>query len=336
MTSRRWRADLPYLLHRGGSWAIQHTPQSVVNGGAWALAQMSYLMASRKRRLLTRHLWRVLGRNQPEPPTNRQLAATARQGFVAYARYYTATSRLQSLTASEIDAGFSYDGWEHIVAARQNETNGAAPGGEASTKPTAKPSAKPSAKPKGVILALPHLGNWEWAGYWLTQVPRIPVSAVVEAPASAKLFEWMTSFRQKLNMHIIALDSQAGANASKALADGHVLCLLCDRDIAGGGVEVNFFGEDTTLPAGPATLALRSGAALLPTAVYFDNGRQHAVVLPPVDTSRKQGVRFRDEVQRVTQELAHRLEDLIMRAPQQWHLMSPNWPSDLELEKRAG
>ncbi len=315
MTSKRWRADLPYLLHRGGSWAIQHTPKHVVSGGAWALAQLSYLMAGRKRRLLKRHLARVLCHNQTEQPTDRQLAASARQGFVAYARYYTATSNLQSLAASEIDSGFGYDGWEHIQAARRPDTD--------------------TNKPKGVILALPHLGNWEWAGYWLTQVPRIPVSAVVEAPASARLFEWMTSFRQQLNMHVIALDSQAGANASRALADGHVLCLLCDRDIAGGGIEVSFFGEDTTLPAGPATLALRSGAALLPTAVYFDNGRQHAVVMPPVDTSRKQGVRFRDEVQRVTQDLAHRLEELIVRAPQQWHLMSPNWPSDFELAGRG-
>lgn len=313
MTNKFPRADLPYLLHRGGSWAIQHAPRGVVSGGAWALAQLSYLMAGRKRRMLARHLGRVLSHNQAASPTSRQIAAAARRGFRAYARYYTATSQLQSLSTSEIDAGFGFEGWDHIRTARHPRQAGH----------------------QGVILALPHLGNWEWAGYWLTQVPRIPVSVVVEAPASAKLFEWMTSFRQRLNMHIITLDAQAGANASRALADGHVLCLLCDRDIAGGGIEVNFFGENTTLPAGPATLALRSGAALLPAAVYFDNGRQHAVVLPPVDTSRRDNTRLRDEVQRVTQELAHSLEDLIMRAPEQWHLMSPNWPSDWPSEFEA-
>jgi KDO2-lipid IV(A) lauroyltransferase len=90
---------------------------------------------------------------------------------------------------------------------------------------------------------------------------------------------------------------------------------------------VDFFGERTTLPGGPATLALRTGAPLLPTAVYFDGpDHRRSVVLPPVDTSR-QG-RLREDVQRVTQDLAHALEDLIRRAPEQWHLLQPNWPSD--------
>lgn len=183
-------------------------------------------------------------------------------------------------------------------------------------------------------MALPHLGNWEWAGFWLTQIPKIPISVVVEEPSSPKLFEWMTQFRQQLNMHIIPLDAKAGSAASKALAEGHVLCLLCDRDIQGTGIQVSFFGEDTTLPAGPATLALRSGAALLPVAVYFRGQKQHAVVLPPLDTARRESTKFRADVQRVTQDLAYKLEELIMKAPEQWHLMSPNWPSDLEATAR--
>ncbi len=58
----------------------------------------------------------------------------------------------------------------------------------------------------------------------------------------------------------------------KALRDNRIVCLLSDRDLTGDGVEVEFFGERTTLPAGPATLALRTGAALLPVAVYFRSG----------------------------------------------------------------
>jgi KDO2-lipid IV(A) lauroyltransferase len=102
---------------------------------------------------------------------------------------------------------------------------------------------------------------------------------------------------------------------------------LCDRDLAGTGPEVEFFGERTTLPGGPATLALRTGAALLPTAIYFDGPHsRRSLVLPPIDTTR-QG-KFRQDVQRVTQELAQALEVLIRRAPEQWHLLQPNWPSD--------
>jgi KDO2-lipid IV(A) lauroyltransferase len=112
------------------------------------------------------------------------------------------------------------------------------------------------------------------------------------------------------------------------------VALLCDRDITGGGIPVSFFGERTTLPAGPATLALRTGAALLPTAVYYRGWNSmlipvadhHAKVSPPINLER-QG-RLRDDVSRVTAELARNLERLIRVAPEQWHMLQPNWPSD--------
>ena len=174
---------------------------------------------------------------------------------------------------------------------------------------------------------------------WLTQVPKLPVSVVVEKGSNDKLFRWMVSFRERLDMHIIPLDAAAGTAASKALADGHVLCLLCDRDIQGTGVSVSFFGEQTTLPAGAATLALRSGATVLPAAVYYQGSKHLGVVRPAIDATR-QG-RFRADAQRMTQDLATNLEKLISHAPEQWHLMSPNWPSDRkflaqEFPKKAG
>jgi KDO2-lipid IV(A) lauroyltransferase len=89
---------------------------------------------------------------------------------------------------------------------------------------------------------------------------------------------------------------------------------------------VEFFGERTTLPGGPATLALRSGAPILPIAVYFEGDHRHAVVKPPLDTTRQGSLR--DDVQRLTQDVARALEELIRVAPEQWHLLQPNWPSD--------
>ena len=114
----------------------------------------------------------------------------------------------------------------------------------------------------------------------------------------------------------------------QALRQNEVVCLLCDRDLDRSGVEVEFFGERTTLPAGPATLALRTGAPILPVGVYFTertNGH-HAVVRPPLSLERRGGLR--EDVSRITQQLAHELEFLIRRAPEQWHLFQPNWPSD--------
>jgi KDO2-lipid IV(A) lauroyltransferase len=108
------------------------------------------------------------------------------------------------------------------------------------------------------------------------------------------------------------------------LKGGGVVGLLCDRDIQDNGIEVEFFGEMVTLPGGPATLALRTGATLVGAACYSGPGRDHyAVITPPIDAERTG--RLRDDVTRVTQAIAIELEGLIRRAPEQWHVLQPRF-----------
>ncbi len=186
---------------------------------------------------------------------------------------------------------------------------------------------------KGVILALPHLGGWEWAGRWLA-LRGVKITVVVEQLDPPELFDWFVKLRSELGMTVVALGPDAGKAVLGALKRNEVVCLLSDRDLDGRGVEVEFFGERTTLPAGPATLGIRTGAPILPTAVYFTpryNGH-FGLVRPPLDTTRSGSLR--DDVARVTQQLARELELLITRAPQQWHLFQPNWPSDPGYQKK--
>jgi KDO2-lipid IV(A) lauroyltransferase len=189
--------------------------------------------------------------------------------------------------------------------------------------------AESQAAGKGTILALPHLGGWEWAGFWLTRVMKVPVTVVVEPVEPPALFEFFSDFRRQLGMHIVPLGPSAGSEVLRALKAGHAVCLLSDRDIIGDGAELEFFGEATTLPAGPATLALRTGAALLPVGCYFHGSHgHHAVVQAPLAAERRG--RLRADVARVTADLAVHLEELIRAAPEQWHLQQPNWPSDYD------
>ena len=156
-----------------------------------------------------------------------------------------------------------------------------------------------------------------------------PVGVVVERLEPADVFEWFVRYREKLGMRVIPAGPGAAAECAQALGANRILCLLWDRLISGtSGVEVEFFGERTLLPAGPATLALRTGAALLPVAVYFKvrSDRHVAIVRPPVPPERRG--RLRADVQVMTQALARELEWLIRRAPTQWHMMQPNWPCD--------
>jgi len=256
------------------------------------------MAASGRRDIVERNLRRVYGAELIED----DLPALVQATFDSYARYYYDSFRLPTMTPTKVDAGFRVEGIEHLDAAM-------AAGGV------------------GPVLALPHLGGWEWAAAWITRVRGWRLAAVVEELEPPELFDWFLQFRESLGMNIIPLGPDAAARVATAALDGEVVCLLSDRDIGGNGVEVEFFGERTTLPAGPAVMALRTGCPILPTAVYFgDDDGVHGVVRPPLKVTR-QG-RLRDDVTRVTQDLAHELEELIRRAPEQWHLMQPNWPSD--------
>ncbi|HLK46131.1 MAG TPA: hypothetical protein VKT18_09075, partial [Acidimicrobiales bacterium] len=133
--------------------------------------------------------------------------------------------------------------------------------------------------------------------------------------------------------NVVPLDSSAGAGVGAALRRGEVVGLLCDRDLGGDGIEVEFFGEPTRLPAGPAMLALRTGAPLMPCCVLFEGDHHRGIVCPPIDTSRRDGLR--KDVARITQDLADELAALVRRAPEQWHVFQPNWPSDNAAHDRA-
>jgi KDO2-lipid IV(A) lauroyltransferase len=272
-------------------------PRPVSSATAWLASVVAIEVSPARRLLVERNLRRAYG---PEYG-GRALRQSVIETFRSYGRYWIDSFRLPDLSVAELDAGFSYEGVGEILRARSEGI--------------------------GPILVLPHLGGWEWAGFWLTQVLGVPVTVVVEPIEPPELFDFFVSFRRRLGMNIVTLGPTAGAEVLRAIKDRHVVCLLADRDIQGDGVPVEFFGEMTTLPAGPATLAARTGAPLLPTAVYFEGDEHHHAIVGPRVPVERQG-RLRDDIARVTQRLADRLEEFIRAAPEQWHLQQPNWPSD--------
>ena len=292
-------AKAPYVAYRFGSVVARTLPARLVGPAASAAgALLSYAMRPR-RAMLRRHLRRVHGPDVDGATLDREV----RLAFASYARYWAESFRLPGSTPGQLAAAMTSEGLENV-------DRGLAAG-------------------NGVVLALPHLGGWDFGGAWLASLG-YKVAAVVEAVDPPELFEWFAQLRRSLGFEVVALGPGAGTTALRRLRANCVVALVCDRDLGGGGVEVEFFGERTTLPGGPATLALRSGAALLPSAVYFrPGGGHHAVMGPPLEALR-QG-RLRDDVARVTQAIACELESLIRRAPDQWHLLQPNWPSDRQL-----
>lgn len=292
-------------LFKLGTAAAGVMPRSGANAISRGLGSAVAPLLAERRLLIQRNLDRATGHSLT--PLRRQALTTA--AFRSYGRYWEDLLRLPNMSLDELAANFSAEGLHHIDDAVASGT--------------------------GPILALPHVGRWEWAAAWLTRVHGVEVTAVVESIEPPELFEWFREKRGNLGINVVPLGPDAVGAISKAIKAGHVVCLLSDRDIGGGGPEVEFFGEYTRLPAGPVTLALRTGAQLIPTAVYETPGNQVlGMVRPPMDLTREG--RLRADVARLTQDLAYELEELIAAHPEQWHLQSPNWPSDVRALKAAG
>jgi phosphatidylinositol dimannoside acyltransferase len=284
---------------------MQRLPEPAAELAATVVGLGLTAVRRQARRHYARNVRRVLGANLSDA----EVRVWTRRAFLNYARYWLEGARLPSVPPEVVRARMLMEsGYEHLV-------EGMAAG-------------------RGVIMALPHLGRWEWGGAWLN-LQGYPMTAVAEPVDPPALYDWFVSQREPLGLTIVPLGPGAGTVLARTLHDGGLVGLLCDRDLVGNGVEVEFFGERTTLPAGPATLALRTGAVILPTAVYGGPGRDHtAVIMPPVAFERSG--RLRADVTRLTQLVAHDLEQLIRRAPDQWYLFQPNWPSDRDGSASSG
>ena len=276
------------------------SPKFVIAVLTAVLVPVVTIAMRKKRTIVSRHMRRI----QPQL-SDRYIRRAVQKSYESYARYYIETFRLPLLNVKQIQSGVSIEGFEHIESGLQLG--------------------------KGVILALPHLGGWEWSGRWLIQRGH-RLNAVVEKLESPQLFEMFLQLRKKYGVQVIPLDDSAGVAVQQALARNEIVALLSDRDIQGTGIEVEFFGERTTIPTGPAFFALRTGAALVPLATYFSKRLDgHETIVRPALEVRRLAT-LSEDLQRISQDLANELELLIRRDPAQWHLFQPNWPSDIAFD----
>ena len=271
-------------------------PPASIAVGTSIVAPVVCVFMRKQRPIVARNLRRV----NPEL-CGFKLRRAVSKSYQSYARYFVETFRLPTLSKEIINSKISVTGFEHIE-------NGLNLG-------------------KGVILALPHLGGWEWSGRWLIDQGH-NLNAVVEKLDSQGLFQIFVDLRKSYGVNVIPLDDKAGVAVQEALARNEIVALLSDRDLQGNGIEVEFFGERTTVPAGPAFFALRTGATLLSLGTYFAKGfDQHETVVRPAVNIQRTGS-LRDDMKIVAQDLVREFEILIREKPEQWHLFQPNWPSD--------
>jgi lauroyl/myristoyl acyltransferase len=169
----------------------------------------------------------------------------------------------------------------------------------------------------GVVVALPHSGNWDLAGAWAC-VTGMPVTTVVEQLPPEE-FAAFLAFRERLGMQVLShRDPEVLSALIHAIRRHRVVCLLADRDLLGTGVPVLWGGKHITMPAGPALVARRSGAALLPAVCQFTE-RGMAIIIG----NEIAPLPGRDGLVAMTQAVADFFADTIATHPEDWHMMQP-------------
>ncbi|MEU1666062.1 phosphatidylinositol mannoside acyltransferase [Streptomyces sparsogenes] len=234
----------------------------------------------------------------------RRLAELSRAGMRSYLRYWMESFRLPAWSEQRVRGGFAAEGLHHL-------TDGLASG-------------------RGVVLALPHMANWDLAGAWVTTKLGVPFTTVAERLKPESLYDRFVAYREGLGMEVLPhTGGSAFGTLARRLREGGLVCLVADRDLSASGVEVKFFGEAAKMPAGPAILAARTGALLLPVTLWYDaspvmRGRVHPPIEVPTTGTRA------EQAAAMTQELADVFAAGIAEHPQDWHMLQRLWLADLE------
>jgi phosphatidylinositol dimannoside acyltransferase len=181
----------------------------------------------------------------------------------------------------------------------------------------------------GVVVALPHMGNWDWAGAWACATG-MPLWTVAERLRPERLYDEFVAYRNTLGMEILPL---TGGDATLPRLEGWVrggglVCLLADRDLSRTGVAVDLGGAPARMPRGPALLARRTGAPLVPVTLHYTGPDLALTFHPPVPH-----VDGDDGLARMTQGVADAFGSALREHPQDWHMMQKVFVDDPGTER---
>jgi lauroyl/myristoyl acyltransferase len=318
---RRLSERLTGYAYQLGWKLICRLPESWARWVFSEVADIAWRRQGPKVQVLEANLRRVLSYSQGRPVVDgpvvdgpvvdgpvvdgKELRALSRAALHSYARYWLEVFRLPAIPVERIVSGMHID-----------------PAGEAELFANLKAG-------RGVVVALPHMGNFEQAGAWVVARGAGTFTTVAERLRPESVYEAFVRFRQSLGMEVLPLTgghSPFGTLAQRLRAGG-LVCLVSDRDLKETGVEVEMFGEQARIAA-TAALALHTGAALMPVGTWFegDDWGAHIYEEIPVPPS---GTRA-EKVAEMSQRMARVFEQAIAEHPQDWHMLQRVFTADLD------
>jgi KDO2-lipid IV(A) lauroyltransferase len=289
-------------LYGLGWGAVKRLPEPVANGLGRRIADLAWSRRGKGVARLESNLARVV----PDADAER-LRELSRAGMRSYLRYWMESFRLPAWSKDRVRDGFDPKDVHYL-------TDGLA-------------------SDRGVILALPHMGNWDLAGAWVTTKLETPFTTVAERLKPETLYDRFVAYRESLGMEVLPHNGgEAFGTLARRLRAGGLVCLVADRDLSSSGVEVDFFGSATRMPAGSALLAQQTGALLLPVTLWYDDspvmrGQVHAPIEVPEHGSRT------EKTSVMTQALADVFAAGIAEHPEDWHMLQRLWLADLDSDR---
>lgn len=299
MTGLPSRDELTDRLYGLGWTTVKTLPEPAAKALGRTVADQTWKRRGKGVLRLEANLRRVV----PDAGEQR-LAELSRAGMRSYLRYWMESFRLPAWSEQRVRAGFTPEGLENLEKAMDAG--------------------------RGVILALPHLANWDLAGAWVTTELGVPFTTVAERLKPETLYDRFVAYREGLGMEVLPHTGGAAfGTLARRLRAGGMVCLVADRDLSASGVQVDFFGEATRMPAGPAMLAQHTGAALLPVTLWYDRtpimrGRVHSEVEVPAAGDRAEKTAL------MTQALADAFATGVAAHPEDWHMLQKFWLADLD------
>jgi phosphatidylinositol dimannoside acyltransferase len=301
----RLSEQITYRLYAFGWGVVKRLPERTAYKLFEKIADRAWARRGKGVTRLEQNLARVLG---PDAAPER-VREVSRQGMRNYLRYWCDAFRLETWSQERADRTFHLGGKDVL-------DDGMASG-------------------RGVVLALPHMGNWDHAGFWAAG-RYDGFTTVMERLKPEPLYERFVAYRESVGMEVLPL---TGGQSSflglvRRLKKGGLVCLVAERDLTARGVAVEFFGATTKLPAGPAALALSTGAMLLPVTLWYEKDHQSAIVhpeiAPPAEGTRDEKIAW------MCQQLADVFAQGIAEHPADWHMLQRLWLADLDPEKAPG
>ena len=292
-----------YFLARSGNTLTRWTPQSVRHAIGASIGVASYLGWPSKRYVTRLNIAQITGRPVHDPYVNR-LALASWRNYGRYASDFISFPHLDVDTVERNlrDLSEHESGWQGCMQSALQEGRGA-------------------------LLVSAHFGNWDMAGVILAR--HHTVSAVAETFSDEQLNQLLQDQRREKGIGIIPLESSMRP-ILRILQQNQLAAIIFDRPMpANQGTEITFFGRKTYVPGGPAALALKSGAPIVPAFVWYGHHNEFYVkAFKPIYPQQVKNTERAAEISRLTQRIYDVLELMIREWPTQWYMFRQFWPSE--------